>query len=107
MKEGAVKNVAEVYRRQSTNCVGKVHRRFDQERSKLTMLLQHDNSQFNRKIRKIKRTIHSQSERRQNVAARMTAIMTERRVLYEHASVSLRGLQREILDEDAVQTTIT
>lgn len=97
-KEVTVYRGADAYRKNGISCVGKIDRRYTQERQTLSEVCKKDGDKFVRRVREVNAALEQHGKSRDEAIIRLEETTARRRHLFQQATTSLRALHGRLMN---------
>ncbi|CAG7563889.1 unnamed protein product [Fusarium equiseti] len=99
-KENTIYRTADAYQKNSIDCVGKLERKYEQERHLLSKTWKQDGDRFIRDSRSARAALEEQRKLREEATRKMQETVARRQHLFRKAITSLHALGQLTEDED-------
>ncbi|KAH6958185.1 hypothetical protein DER45DRAFT_537540 [Fusarium avenaceum] len=97
-KEATIYRGADAYRKNGISCVGKIDRRYTQERQTLSEVCKKDGDKFIRRTREVNAALEQHGKSRDEAILRLEETTARRRHLFQQATTSLRALHGRLMN---------
>jgi len=100
-KEDIIYRTAEAYQKNSIDCVGKIERKYEQEKQLLSKTWKQDGHLFTRDSRSARAALEKQRKLRKEATRKMQETVARRQHLFQKAITSLHALRGQLTDRQA------
>ncbi|KAH7189545.1 uncharacterized protein B0J16DRAFT_371382 [Fusarium flagelliforme] len=100
-EEDTIYRTADVYQKNSIDCVGKIERKYEQEKQLLSKTWKQDGDRFVRDSRSARAALDKQRKLRQEATRTMQETVARRQYLFQKAITSLHALHGRLTDRQA------
>ncbi|KAM0274479.1 hypothetical protein ACHAPA_000579 [Fusarium lateritium] len=97
-KEATIYRGADAYRKNGIDCVGKINRRYTQERQTLNEMCKKDGDKFIRRTREVSAVLEKRGNSRDEAILQLEETTARRRHLFQQATTSLRALHGRLMN---------
>ncbi|KAM0242073.1 hypothetical protein ACHAP5_007471 [Fusarium lateritium] len=97
-KEATIYRGADAYRKNGIDCVGKINRRYTQERQTLNEMCKKDGDRFIRRTREVSAVLEKRGNSRDEAILQLEEMAARRRHLFQQATTSLRALHGRLMN---------